>query len=114
MKFVCVSDIPSVQVLSNTYSVTLGNTITLGCQVIANPTATNVYWQKLVNGVLVAVDMSTNNNNKYSGSTVQTPSLTIIGTVNEDEGNYVCSAQNSAGSASSSQTFLDVAGSTYK
>jgi hypothetical protein len=54
--------------------------------------ATNVYWQKLVNGVLVAVDMSTNNNNKYSGSTVQTPSLTIIGTVNEDEGNYVCSA----------------------
>jgi hypothetical protein len=56
MKFVCVSDIPSVQVLSNTYSVTLGNTITLGCQVIANPTATNVYWQKLVNGVLVAVN----------------------------------------------------------
>ncbi|XP_071166138.1 hemicentin-1-like [Mytilus edulis] len=105
-----IGNVPSVQVLSNTYSVNLGGTVVLGCQVIANPSATNVYWQKLVNGVLTTVDMSTNNFNKYSGSTVQSPSLTIISTTEADQGNYVCSATNSAGTASSSQTFLDVVG----
>ncbi|XP_052106688.1 hemicentin-1-like [Mytilus californianus] len=105
-----IGDVPSVQVLSNTFSVIFGGIVVLGCQVIANPSATNVYWQKLVNGVLITVDMSTNNFNKYSGSTVQSPSLTIISTTEADQGNYVCSATNSAGTASSSQTFLDVVG----
>ena len=57
--------------------------------------------------------MGTNNNNKYSGSTVQTPSLTITGATAGDEGNYVCSATNSVGTATSSDTFLDVVGSKY-
>jgi hypothetical protein len=49
--------------------------------------------------------------NKYSGSTVSTPSLTITNAQNSDEGNYVCYATNLAGTGSSSQTFLDVVGS---
>ncbi|CAC5377794.1 HMCN [Mytilus coruscus] len=105
-----IGDIPSVQVLSNTYSVNFGGTIVLGCQVTANPLATDVYWQKLVNGVLITVDMSTNNFNKYSGSTVQSPSLIIIDATEADEGNYVCTATNAAGTGSSSQTFLNVVG----
>ena len=110
----CFSDVPFVQVLSTTYSVLFGGTIDLGCQVKANPSATNVYWQKLLNGVLITVDMSTNNFNKYSGSTVQSPSLTIISTTESDQGNYICSAINSAGTSSSSQTFLDVVGSMLR
>ncbi|CAG2194109.1 HMCN [Mytilus edulis] len=105
-----IGDVPFVQVLSTTYSVLFGGTIDLGCKVNANPSATNVYWQKLLNGVLITIDMSTNNFNKYSGSTVQSPSLTIISTTEADQGNYVCSATNSAGTGSSSQTFLNVVG----
>ncbi|CAG2256290.1 HMCN [Mytilus edulis] len=105
-----IGDIPIVEVLSNTYSVNFGGTIVLGCQVTANPLATDVYWQKLVNGVLITVDMSTNNFNKYSGSTVQSPSLVIIDATEADERNYVCSATNAAGTGSSSQTFLNVVG----
>ncbi|VDI02517.1 hemicentin, partial [Mytilus galloprovincialis] len=105
-----IGDVPFLQVLSTTYSVLFGGTIDLGCKVNANPSATNVYWQKLLNGVLITIDMSTNNLNKYSGSTVQSPSLTIISTTEADQGNYVCSATNSAGTGSSSQTFLNVVG----
>ena len=110
--FFFLSDVPTVQVLSNAYSVIFGTTVVLGCRVISNPPATYVYWQHIVNGVLITVDMSTNNFNKYSGSTVQSPSLTIISNTEADEGNYMCSATNAVGTTNSTQTFLDVVGST--
>lgn len=50
-------------------------------------------------------------NNKYGGSTVSSPSLTISNAVVADEGYYVCYAENSVGTGQSSQTFLDVIGS---
>ena len=97
--------------MSNSYNVILGNTITLGCQVDATPRETVVFWRRVINGQLTNIDLGTNNNNKYSGSTVSTPSLTITNAQNSDEGNYVCYATNLAGTGSSSQTFLDVVGS---
>ena len=95
---------------STTYNVILGNSVTLVCEVTATPTETRIVWRRFVNGAPVDIDFSMNNNNKYSGSTVDTPSLTIRNADNSDEGNYVCYATNVVGTGSSSQTFLDVIG----
>ena len=89
----------------------LSNTITLDCQVDATPRETVVFWHRVINGQLTNIDLGTNNNNKYSGSTVSTPSLTITNAQNSDKGNYVCYVTNLAGTGSSNQTFLDVVGS---
>lgn len=65
-------------------------------------------WYKIINGNSVSLDLT--NSDKYSGSLIDTPSLTIFGATNQDEGDYVCSATNSVGTTRSSQTFLDVRG----
>jgi hypothetical protein len=86
--FLLLLDIPSVQILQPQYSVNFGDSVTLEC---------------VVNFGL----------NKYSGSTVNTPSLTVNSAEISDEGNYICTATNSIGTGQSSQTFLDVVGSMY-
>ena len=84
-------------------------TVTLQCVVNASPTHTEVKWQRIVNSVLT--DISTANDNRLSGSTVSSPSLTISQASFNDEGNYICTAKNAVGTGSSQQTFLDVTGS---
>lgn len=54
--------------------------------------------------------MTTNNNNKYQGSVVGTPSLTIIGSFSDDAGRYVCYAVNAVGTGSSGITTLNIDG----
>ncbi|CAG2239189.1 HMCN [Mytilus edulis] len=100
-------DIPTVTVGQNQYSSTFGQTVTMVCTVQANPTETSVYWRKLVNGQMTNIDM---NNVRYTGSTVGSPSLAITALELSDEGYYQCYAQNSVGTGSSQQTFLDVIG----
>ncbi|CAG2194105.1 unnamed protein product [Mytilus edulis] len=100
-------DIPTVTVGQNQYSSTFGQTVTMVCTVQANPTETSVYWRKLVNGQMTNIDM---NNMRYTGSTVGSPSLAITALELSDEGYYQCYAQNSVGTGSSQQTFLDVIG----
>ena len=90
----------------------VSGTVTLQCVVNANPTHTVVQWQKVVNGVITDVVMSSNN--RYSGSTVNSPSLTISQAAFSDEGNYICTATNPVGTANSQQTFLDVTGSKWQ
>ena len=91
------------------YSVTLGTSVTMDCTVSANPSHTSVTWQKIVNGQPTNINLS--QTNKYSGSTTTSPSLTIQTVDQNDEGYYVCTAQNSIGTGTSSQTFLNVLGS---
>lgn len=93
---------------SNQYSVNIGNSVTLECTVVASPTHTSVYWERNVNGVSTRISLNTG---KYSGSTVNTPSLTISNAENNDEGFYICFAINSVGTGQSANTFLDVIGS---
>jgi hypothetical protein len=50
---------------------------------------------------------------RFSGATVNSPTLTISQAQVADEGYYVCFATNSVGTGQSSQTFLDVIGSKY-
>lgn len=90
------------------YNVDYGQTITLTCTVTSNPVHTVVYWQKIQNGQPTNINVVSSN--KYSGSTVNTPSLTINNVVLSDEASYVCFATNGVGTGQSSQTTVDVAG----
>jgi hypothetical protein len=103
--------IPIVNIPQSQYSVTVGNSITLTCTVTSNPTHTSVKWVRVLNNVNTDIAI---NNNKYSGSTVNTPSLTISSADNSDGGYYTCYATNSIGTGQSQNTFLNVVGSKYK
>jgi hypothetical protein len=96
----------------NAYSVLLGSSVTLVCTVTSNPQHTSVTWQRTSNGITTTINVG-NNNNKYSGSTVNVPSLTIFSSAESDEGTYVCSAVNQFGTGTSTTTTLTVTGSEY-
>lgn len=83
----------------------------MGCTVTSNPAHTRVFWQRIINGA--AQEITVTNNNKYSGSTLNTPSLTITGTTAADAGSYRCLAENSVGTGQSQITVLNVAGSKF-
>ncbi|CAG2239104.1 HMCN [Mytilus edulis] len=104
-----IGNLPVVTVGQSTYTTNIGNTITLACVVSANPAHTAVYWtQHSSNGNTVTLNPASST--KYSGSTIQSPSLTINNVDFSDEGNYICHATNAVGTGQSSQTFLDVTG----
>lgn len=108
MTFFYVLGVPVVTVLSISYYVNVGNSITLQCTVNANPIATSVTWQLYINNVATNINMSSG---RYGGSSVGSPSLVISDAVMSDEGFYICTATNSVGSGQSQQSFLDVIGS---
>ncbi|OWF35465.1 Hemicentin-1 [Mizuhopecten yessoensis] len=99
--------IPNVQVTQASYSVTKGGTITLECTVSGVPAATSVSWKRTSGGTETTVSTSPA---KYSGSTPTVPSLTITGAESVDAATYVCTATNSVGAGTSTQTSLSVTG----
>lgn len=98
-------DIPAVQIQGSAHQVTIGHLLTLICDISANPTQTSVQWLKSVNGSYQTISFP---NNKYGGSTVTTPHLTILNTDLNDEGYYICTASNSIGTGKSLEAYLDV------
>jgi hypothetical protein len=64
--FFSLSDLPVVTITPDHQSIIVGNPVTLGCSVQANPMHTTVVWRKIVNGV--ATDLPANS--RYSVSTV--------------------------------------------
>ena len=63
----------------------VGNPVTLGCSVQANPMHTTVVWRKMVNGVATDLPESS----RYSGSKVSNPSPSITNAHSGDIGIYV-------------------------
>lgn len=104
--------IPTVTISPSTYSVTTGQSVTLSCTVSSNLAITSVQWQRNIGGTITTIT-STTNTNKYSGSTVSTPSLTIFSSNSGDAGTYTCFATNSVGTGQSNAATLSVTGSKY-
>lgn len=77
----------------------------------SNPAHTSVRWVKTLNNV--ETDITVTNSNKYSGGSVNTPSLTISSAASADGGYYKCYASNSVGTGQSQSTFLNVVGSKW-
>ncbi|OWF47233.1 Neural cell adhesion molecule 1 [Mizuhopecten yessoensis] len=100
--------IPTVVIGQTKYSLTTGQSATLGCTVTAVPAATSITWGKTdANGNTNTINV---NGVKYTGGTTGTPSLTIVSAVTTDSGNYRCSATNSIGTGQSEQTYLYITG----
>ncbi|XP_069133119.1 mucin-22-like isoform X2 [Argopecten irradians] len=98
--------IPVVTVGQASYSATTGTSISLVCTVSADPTHTTVFWRRDVGS---GTESLTIDNVNYSGSQVNTPSLTVISTEIADSGTYTCFATNAVGTGQSSTT-LTVSG----
>ncbi|KAK7459748.1 hypothetical protein BaRGS_00038931 [Batillaria attramentaria] len=83
------------------YTVTVGETITVHCDMVAEPEILTVTWYK--DGA--AVDTSTGH---YSGGSVDIPSLTIDKVRKTDVGEYICGATNRVGAGNSSASYMKV------
>ena len=84
--------------------------MTIQCNVAANPSHTSVYWQKITGGASTNIDVA-NSAGKYTGSSVNTPSLTITSSQLTDQGTYICYATNTVGTGQSTQVVVAVQGS---
>lgn len=102
--------IPTVTVPLSRYTVNIGSSVTIQCTYTANPAATSVIWEKTVANRVTEI-LTTNN--KYYGSTTQSPSLLINNIDESDEAYYVCKVTNSIGTGNSSLIFIDVLGSKF-
>lgn len=93
--------------LQPTYTVTTGQSITLGCSVSGIPAATSVLWKRTSGGVTtdIAID-----NSVYQGSSITSPSLVITSANSDHTGSYVCTATNTVGIGRSTTTILTVTG----
>ncbi|OWF53625.1 Titin [Mizuhopecten yessoensis] len=100
--------LPVVTIAQQSYSVVTGQSVTLACTVSASPTHFNVFWQRIDNNVTSSISID---GSKYSGSTVNNPSLTITNADSNDNTSYTCSATNAVGTGTSGQTTLGVTGS---
>ncbi|KAK2176758.1 hypothetical protein NP493_641g01008 [Ridgeia piscesae] len=77
-----------------------GQSVTIKCQSQARPAVTSVMWKKGQEVISVTTD------SKYSGGTVQTPSLTIGSVLKTDAGEYTCQLGNDVGHGIASVTLI--------
>lgn len=102
---VAYAGIPVVTVTSSQYKANYGDSVTLECNINANPPPTRCYWYKTANGFTTEIS------NGFPGTlgiSLKTPSLTIKFATSTDTGRYNCIAQNAAGIGQSQSTNLEI------
>ncbi|XP_033752263.1 hemicentin-2-like isoform X2 [Pecten maximus] len=99
---------PIVSVGQSAYSVGIGGTVTLVCNVNSGSSVTSVIWQKLAGAVFQQVLITSNS--RYSGGTTNSPSFSIMNAQTSDGGTFTCVASNQFGTGISSTTVLTVTG----
>ncbi|XP_052090216.1 tenascin-like [Mytilus californianus] len=108
--------VPIVYVHQLLYNATFGSTVTLNCSVstTTSSTITEVYWQKWDECQIKYISSTTTSSSaKYSGSTVNTPSLTVFNAEGLDVASYTCFASNIAGTGYSTASFLNVSAAAF-
>ncbi|CAC5386736.1 unnamed protein product [Mytilus coruscus] len=106
----------NVTIPQSSYSVFIGNSVTLICNVTSDFEILNIYWERTVEynneSSVLTIDslMLSNLSTKYSGSKNNTPSLTIFDVEKKDEGIYTCFASNEYEVGNSSDINLTVNG----
>ncbi|VDI53187.1 Hypothetical predicted protein [Mytilus galloprovincialis] len=112
---------PNVTIPQSSYSVLIGNSVTLICNVTSDFGWFGVYWQRATEydfdtsvltsePLVITIDyeMISILSYKYSGSNSSSPSLTIFNADKQDEGAYICFAVDEIGTGNSSVTLLTV------
>lgn len=102
-----ISEKPVVQISIGKQRVIKGSNQILSCSVFGKQQPTTLSWKKRVKGVETPIDLA---ETKYSGGTVDCPSLTINGIDMSDEGTYICKAKNEAGEGCSKELHLSCIG----
>lgn len=101
-------DAPVISIGSDQYTVQFGDNVTLLCDMTGVPAVTGVLWLRNDSGHVEIINTSLIN---YSGASVSKPSLTILMVRITDEGWYICTGTNLAGTATSEQMYLNVTAS---
>ena len=84
----------------------------LCCSLSADPGVSHVFWQLVDSkGEYITLDLG---GNKYKGSSVESPSLTMQKAHTYDSGTYRCCATNDVGTSQSLNISLQVSGGMYK
>ncbi|CAG2234906.1 HMCN [Mytilus edulis] len=104
---IVIGDIPNIHVLKSSYDVIVTSNITLACNVSATPNVTSVVWQKGSTNETTDIGID---QVKYSGGTVDDPSLTILHLENDDAGWFTCTAENLVGIGTSDQIYVNITG----
>ncbi|CAG2221471.1 HMCN [Mytilus edulis] len=91
-----IGDKPTVTTTSSILNANFGDSVTIECIVHAIPTPRNIYWKKRINNHTPTMSI-----NKecpgISGSSIETPSLTINYATPVNERYYSCFVENAAG-----------------
>jgi hypothetical protein len=99
-----VLDIPVVGVKSTSYITQIHEDVVLHCEVQFGSSVEYLYWQH--NYLNITVD----NNTRYSSGTKDSPSLTIHNIIYDDTGYYTCKVFSRSGTGTSLFINLTVAG----
>ncbi|CAC5394045.1 HMCN [Mytilus coruscus] len=102
-----IGELPTVSVISSLTPVKYGERVNIFCFVNAYPIPTNVYWEKISNGITKVISNGTDGTD---GITVENPSLILLHATDSDSGHYKCFAVNEFGLGYSSSVKLTVIG----
>ena len=104
----------AVRITSPQYSVNVnvGTPVTLECNIYGG-IASHVFWKNSLNNEEILIGNGNTNNNKYSGSTINNPSLTIKAVDFFDKATYYCNAGDDRVTRTSSPIVLDVIGGRF-
>ena len=96
-------DIPVVGVKSSSYLAQIHDDVVLHCEVQFGSFVEYLYWQQDCLNLTVS-------NTRYSGGTIDSPSLIIHNLTNEDTGYFTCNVVNQSGTGTSLCITLTVVG----
>lgn len=87
---------------------TIGDNVTLNCSITAQPPLTEVNWMR--NNVGLEFSYVFTTHNRYGGSTIENPSLTIYSVNMDDQDYYACAPANAVGVSLSNLLSLVIKG----